>query len=315
MKRMLFLLALCTFAFSAKEVKIGFVESQKIFKEYQATISANSQFNEYVAALKDSAYKLQTNIDKLKGELETQKLVLSEEARLKKLDDLDLLDRSYNSFLQEIFGPGGRAEQKNDELMAPLMKKINDAVSKIAQQEGFAVVLDLSEGVYYASGELNITDLVLTELNREYGLQNIPTTETKKSITVFPLQEKNNEAEAADLGQRCQNELDNALKPFGQKFNLVTANQLNTEIAKKGLGRNDIDEAKAIQIALPLLCDYIIMGTVSKSGTRIDYTISLKDVKTKQEIGQRTSSVTEEIKLTETLTNDLRNLLSLLKDQ
>lgn len=313
MKRMLFLLALGSLVFGAKEVKIGFVESQKIFKDYQATTSANNQFNEYVAALKDSAFKLQTGIEKLKGELETQKLVLSEEARLRKLDELDALNRSYNTFLQDIFGPGGKAEQKNDEIMAPLMKKINDAVSKIAQQEGFAVVLDLSEGVYYASGELNITDLVLTELNREYGLQNIPVPGTKKTITVFPLQEKNNEAETAKLGQECQNVLDNALKPFGQKFNLVSANQLNTDITKKGLGRNDIDETKAIQIALPLLCDYIIMGTVSKSGTRIDYTLSLREVKSKQEIGHRSSSVSEEIKLTETLTNDLRYLLSELK--
>jgi len=315
MKRMFFLLALCPLAFSAKEVKIGFVESQKIFKEYQATVSASNQFNEYVAALKDSAFKLQTGIEKIKTELEAQKLVLSEEARLKKLDELEILNQSYNTFLQDIFGPGGKAEQKNDEIMAPLMKKINDAVSKIAQQEGFAVVLDLSEGVYYASGELNITDLVLTELNREYGLQTVPTAETKKTITVFPLQEKNNEAETADLGQHCQNELYAALTPFSQKYNIISASQLNAEILRKNIGRNSIDDVQAFQIAVPLLCDYIIMGTVSKSGTRIDYTLTLKEVKTKQEIGHRTSSVTEEIKLTETLTNDLRNLLSLLKDQ
>ncbi len=314
MKRMLFLLALCPLIFGAKEIKIGFVESQKIFKEYQATTSANSQFNEYVAALKDSAFKLQTSIEKLKGELDAQKLVLSEEARLKKLDELETLNRSYNAFLQDIFGPGGKAEQKNDEIMAPLMKKINDAVSKIAQQEGFAVVLDLSEGVYYASGELNITDLVLTELNREYGLQTIPTTETKKTITIFPLQEKNNEAETADLGQQCQKQLDNALKSFSQQFKIVTANELNADIFKRGIGRNNIDEVQAYQIAVPLLCDYIVTGTVTKSGTRIDYTLSIKEVKTKLEKGHRASSVTEEIKLTETLTNDLRYLLGVLKE-
>lgn len=314
MKKFVLFLALAPALFGARDIKIGFIESQKIFQEYQATIAANNVFNEYVAALKDSAGKIQANIEKLKNEMEAQKLVLSEEARLKKLDELDNLTKSYNNYLQSNFGPGGKAEQKNDELMAPLMKKINDAVSKIAQQEGFLVVLDLSEGVYYASGELNITDLVLTELNREYGPQIIPTTGTKKSLAVFPFQEKNNDAVTANLGQQCQNELNTALKSYAQKYNIIGSGQINDALLRKNINRNNIDDNQAYQIAVTLLCDYIITGTVTKSGTQIEYVIYLKEVKTKQEIGSRRSVVTEINKLTESLTADLLTLLKDLKE-
>jgi outer membrane protein len=294
----------------AKEVKIGFVDSKKIFSEYQATVSANNQFNEYVGTLRDSASRLQVDIEKLKNELEAQKLLLSEEARLKKLDEIEILNRSYNQFLQDIFGPGGKVEQKNDELMAPLLKKINDAVAKIAQGEGFSAVMDLTEGVYFASSDLNLTDLVIKDLNREYGPQTLPTNEVKKTIAIFNLRETNDEANNADLGQTCQNDLYNAMKTLGNMYNVITSGQVNAEILKKGIPRNNVDETQAIQIGASLLCDYIFIGQVSKSGNRIEYTIILKEVKGNREVGRRSSSLTEEIKLPETLNNDLRTLLS-----
>lgn len=300
----------------AKEIKIGFVESKKVFSEYQATVTANSQFNEYVGVLRDSAGRLQTGIEKLKNELEAQKLMLSEEARLKKMDEIESLNKSYNQFLQDIFGPGGKVEQKNDELMTPLLKKINDAVSKIAQQEGFAIVMDLTEGVYYASGDLNLTDLVVKELNREYGPQTLPAGQVKPTIAVFYLREENDEAKNIDLGQTCQNELYNALKTMSNNYNTVSSGQVNSEVLKKNNGTpRNVDDAQAITIGASLLCDYIILGKVSKSGARIEFTIILKEIKGSREIGRQSSTVTEEIKLTEALNNDLRMLLALIKTQ
>jgi outer membrane protein len=300
----------------AKEIKIGFVESKKVFSEYQATVTANSQFNEYVGVLRDSAGKLQTGIEKLKNELEAQKLMLSEEARLKKMDEIEFFNKSYNQFLQDIFGPGGKVEQKNDELMTPLLKKINDAVSKVAQQEGFAIVMDLTEGVYYASGDLNLTDLVVKELNREYGPQTLPTGQVKPTIAVFYMREENDEAKNIDLGQTCQNELYNALKTMSNNYNTVSSSQVNSEVLKKNNGTpRNVDDAQAITIGASLLCDYIVLGKVSKSGTRIEFTIILKEIKGSREIGRQSSTVTEDIKLTEALNNDLRMLLALIKIQ
>jgi len=298
----------------AKEVKIGFVESKKIISEYQATKSANIQFNEYVGVLRDSASRLQINIEKIKNELEAQKLLLSEEARLKKMDEIETFNRSYNQFLQDIFGPGGKVELKNDELMAPLLKKINDAVAKIAQGEGFSAVMDLTEGVYFASPDLNLTELVINDLNREYGPQTLPTGEAKKTIAVFYFREENEEAKNADLGQTCQNQLYTALKSKSNLYNIVSPAQVNSEILKKGIPTpRNVDDTQAINIGASLLCDYIILGRVSKSGSRVEFTITLKEVKGSREVGHRTSTVLEDIKLTESLNNELLTLLSELK--
>lgn len=297
----------------AKEQKIGFVESSQIFAQYQATATANEQFNEFVNACRDSAAKLQLNIQTLKNELDAQKLMLSEEARLKKLDEIETNTQIYNQYLQDVFGPGGKIEQKNDELMAPLLKKINEAIAKIAQQEGFSMVIDLSEDIFYASSELNLTELVINELNREYGVATIVPTETKKYIGILPFREENNEALNENLGEKCQDEMYKALSQYTTAFKITSKAGIMTKLKEQQWDYKKLDENQAIRTGKAALCDYIFIGKVSKTSNKIDYTMKLMDVKTGTELGSRTSNVTDDIKFTESLTNDLRTLLELLQ--
>ncbi len=307
-KYLLFILLTLSFTFS-KETKIGFVDSKRIFSEYQASAAASAQFNEFVKSCQDSAAVLRQNIEKLQSELEAQKLVLSEEARLKKLDEIDVLTKAYNNYLQDVFGSGGKIEQKNDELMAPLIKKINEAVAKIAEQEGFKIVLDLSEGIYYAAGELDITDLVINQLNLEYGPAATPAGEVKKTIAIFPLREENSEAQNAKLGERAQDELYTAINTFRTRYNIIAKNMVKAEMLKHNL-RRYIEDDQAYRIGRTLLCDYIIIGNIKKSVNKINYTISIRKVDGEKIIAQRKRTVTEEFKLSESLNNDLRALLS-----
>ncbi|MGQ9663748.1 MAG: OmpH family outer membrane protein [bacterium] len=297
----------------AKEQKIGFVESSQIFSRYQATATANEQFNEFVNACRDSAAKLQLKLQDLKNEFDAQKLMLSEEARIKKLDEIETNTKIYNQYLQDVFGPGGKIEQKNDELMAPLLKKINDAIAKIAQQEGFSMVIDLSEDIFYASSELNLTELVINELNREYGVATIIPTETKKYIGILPLREENNEALNENLGVTCQNELYKAISQYTTAFKITSKAEISAKLKERQWDYKNLDENQAIQIGKAALCDYILIGKVSKTSNKIDYVLKLIDVKTNAEIGSRTSNVTDDIKFTESLTSDLRTLLELLQ--
>jgi outer membrane protein len=304
---------LCTLA-ASKETKIGFVDANRIMSEYQATSTASADFNEFVNTFRDSAATLKRQIEELQSESETQKLVLSEQALLRKKDEIDALTRAYNQFLQEIFGTDGRVEQKNDELMAPLLSKINDAIALVAEREGFQIILELSEGVYYAASEFDMTDLVINELNLEYGPTTLPAAELKQSIVIFPFKEENPEAVNAGLGQRCQDELYRAIGVFSNRFDITNKTTVNMEIIRRGLGVNVIDDNQAYDIGTALLCDYIVTGRVSKISTKIDYTISLRDAKERTEITRRSSSVTEEVKLYEALNNDLRGLLEEIQE-
>ncbi len=307
MKKYCLALLITFLALYAAENTTGFVDSDRIFNEYQATTAANIELNDFVKTYRDSAAILRQQIDNLKAELNDQKLMLSEEARLRKLDEIEAQTKIYKAFLEEYFGNGGKVEQKNDVLMAPLLKKINDAVSKIAQQEGFAVVFDLSENVFYASSELDLTDLVIDELNLEYGPQTLPTGEVKKQIAIFPFREDNTEADKADLGERCQDELYKIISVFS-KFKFISKSDVKSEMNKRHIGLN-FSDSQAYAIGVYFQCNYIIVGRVTKQASKIDYTISLKDVEKNQEIDKRVTMVPDEIKLAEFLNNDLRALI------
>jgi outer membrane protein len=314
MKRLLLLLLLGALSVTAKETKIGFVDANRVMTEYQATAAANREFNEFVNEYRDSAATLKRRIEELQSETEAQELLLSEEARLRKQDEINALTRSYNDFLQNVFGTAGKVEQKNDALMTPLLQKINEAIAKIADQEGFQIVLELSEGVYYASSDLDVTDLVINELNLEYGPGELPTGEIKKVIVIFPFREENPEAINAGLGQRCQDELYRAIRTFSGRYTIIDKTTINMEIVRRGLGVNIIDDNQAYDIGSGLLCDYIITGRVSKVSTKIDYTVILREMKERKELARRTSSITEELKLLESLNNDLRALLETIQE-
>ncbi|MGB7053826.1 MAG: OmpH family outer membrane protein [bacterium] len=313
MKRLLIPLLLASLSITAKETKIGFVDANRVMTEYQATAAATTEFNEFVNEYRDSATVLKRRIEELQSETETQELLLSEEARLRKQDEINALTKLYNQFLQNIFGAGGRVEQKNDALMAPLLQKINEAIAKIAEQEDFQIVLELSEDVYYASSDLDVTDLVINELNLEYGPSELPAGEIKKVIVIFPFREENPEAINAGLGQKCQDELYRAIRTFSGRYTIVGKTTINMEIVRRGLGVNIIDDNQAYDISSGLLCDYIITGRVSKVSTKIEYTAILREMKERKELARRTSSVTEEVKLLEALNNDLRALLETIQ--
>jgi len=296
----------------AKDAKIGFVDSERILEQYQATAVAKIDFNDFVQTYRDSASSLRQDIQDIKTQLDAEKLVLSEEARLRKIDEIDQLKEKYEQFLESVFGPGGRIEQKNDELMTPLLKKINEAVQKTAEQEGFSIVLDLSEGVYYANSDLDLTDLVISELNLEYGPQTIPGVEEKKIIAVFPFREENTEAEDNDLGEWMQDKLYQALSSFTKQYDIVQKNEISREIVNSGYGRN-LEDNQAMTIARELPSDYFFSGTVTKFGNRINYSISLKEVATSLEIDKKTNNASEETKLIDAVNNDFRAMLEKLR--
>jgi Skp family chaperone for outer membrane proteins len=58
-----------------------------------------------------------------------------------------------------------KAAKRNDELSRPIIEAIEEAARKIAEKEGFDLVLDSGPGiVVYSEPELDLTDRVLKSL-------------------------------------------------------------------------------------------------------------------------------------------------------
>lgn len=148
-------------------VKIGFVDSQRIFEQYKAAQEAQDRFNREIQAWRSEADERRRAVDVLRNEMKDQSLVLSEAKRLEKDTALQKAVSEYDRFVQDFWGPGGRVQRLNDEMTREIVGKIRDAVEILANREGYDLVLDAADGnVIFGVKSLDLTERVLEQLNQ-----------------------------------------------------------------------------------------------------------------------------------------------------
>jgi outer membrane protein len=177
--------ALFCVAFSAAnpvfaQIKIGYVDSQKLTESYKEAQDAQKQLAEINKGWEEEARNMQRELQTKQDELESQALLLSDEKRKEKEADLQNLYLRFQQFQQEKWGPQGDAYKKQAELMKPVIDKMNAAIKKIGTDEKFDYIFDVIGGniVHVGAGQPDLTQKVLDELNKAVGAA-APKTTTK----------------------------------------------------------------------------------------------------------------------------------------
>lgn len=148
------------------EVKIGYIDSARIFAEYKGTADAQRTFDEEVVTWEAQAQTMKVELDSLDQEYERQSLMMSDAKKAERQQQILQKRQEYESFVQSVWGPQGRLATKNSELVAPIVEKINIILEKLGEEEGYTLVLDASVGgIVYATDGIDLTTQVLEELN------------------------------------------------------------------------------------------------------------------------------------------------------
>jgi Skp family chaperone for outer membrane proteins len=77
------------------ELKIGFIDSERIFTQFKGVQDAQKQFDQDIQTWKAQSTEMKTEIDKMKGEIDSQKLMLSE-SKLNSREKFALTRSSFN---------------------------------------------------------------------------------------------------------------------------------------------------------------------------------------------------------------------------
>ena len=163
---LLFLIS--AFSVSQAQIKLGYIDSQKILAQYQEAIDAQNQLeqirNQYQAEYEAMVREYQG----LAQEIESQSLLLSEEKKKEKLRELQVKATEIDKFKFEKLNPeGGEFYKKNQELFQPIIKKINDIITRIGAEEEYDMVFDASSGaLLHALPKYDLTSRILEELNK-----------------------------------------------------------------------------------------------------------------------------------------------------
>ena len=164
--------ALLLFAHPAQaQMKIGYVDSQKILESYKEAQDAQKQLAEINKGWEDEARNMQRELQTKQDELESQALLLSDEKRKEKETDLQNLYLRFQQFQQEKWGPQGEAYKKQNDLMKPIIEKVQVVIKKFGADEKYDYIFDTVAGniVYAGTGQPDLTAKVVEELNKTVG--------------------------------------------------------------------------------------------------------------------------------------------------
>ncbi|MEJ2051281.1 MAG: OmpH family outer membrane protein [Calditrichota bacterium] len=149
------------------QLKIGYVNSDRIMQEWEDAKEAQQKINEEAQSLNQQYSQMVSRLDSLQQEFQRQQFVMSEERRQQKQQEMQGLQKKIQQFQMDNVGPQGQLTNKQQQILGPIMQKINAAIQKIAKNGEYDYVLDAAAGnILYAEEKHDITADVLYELRR-----------------------------------------------------------------------------------------------------------------------------------------------------
>ena len=139
----------------ATELKVGFVNTDRVFREATPAIKAQKKLEKEFAVRDQELQKMARQAKELQAFLEKEGVTVGESERRNKERDLANLNRDFQRAQREF-----REDlnlRRNEEL-ASLQERANKVIQQIAEAEKFDLVLE--EAVYFSS-KIDITDKVL----------------------------------------------------------------------------------------------------------------------------------------------------------
>lgn len=166
--RLVLALGLFAAGVARADVKIGFIDSDRIFAEYAKTREAQEAFNREVQDLANNAREMKAEIDEMQRKLDAQGPMLSEAKREEQSKALQDKISAYEAFVQKNWGPSGEVSRLNEQFLRPILDRVNKIVTTIGQDEGFSLILDAADGnIVFGDKTLDLTDRVLGALRDE----------------------------------------------------------------------------------------------------------------------------------------------------
>ncbi len=151
-----------SFTINAAELKIGYVQVEKILQDAPQTTESSKKLEKEFAPRSQELDKMQKQIKDLETALDKDGLTMSETDRKNKERDVSNIKIEFQRKQREL--REDLTMRKNEEL-ATLQDRINKAVTSVSETEGYDLVV--YSGVAYASKKIDITDKVLKSLGKK----------------------------------------------------------------------------------------------------------------------------------------------------
>jgi outer membrane protein len=152
------ILAAMALAAQAAELKVGFVNTERVFREAAPAKRAQQKLEREFAARNAELAKVEKQGRDLQNELERENVTMPEAARREKERQLADISRNFQRLQREI-----REDlnlRRNEELAA-VQERATRVINQIAEQEHFDLIV---QEAVFASSRIDITEKVIKAL-------------------------------------------------------------------------------------------------------------------------------------------------------
>ncbi len=155
------LFALSASVWAETPLKLGYVDMQKAIQTTTVGKKAKETLEAEFNKKKKELEKKEADIKAMNEDFEKKKLVLSDEVKEKKSNEIRTQMMKY----QELVGQSQLEIQKKErDLTLPIVKKLREILEKVAQKEGYTMILEKSEqNVLFAIKEVDLTDRLIKD--------------------------------------------------------------------------------------------------------------------------------------------------------
>jgi outer membrane protein len=143
---------------AAQTPKIGFVNTERVFREAAPAKRAQQKLEREFAARNAELAKLEKQGRDLQADLERDNVTMSDAVRREKERQLADASRSFQRLQRELRED---LNQRRNEALAGVQEAATRVINQIAEQDRFDLIL---QEAVFASGKIDITDKVIKAL-------------------------------------------------------------------------------------------------------------------------------------------------------
>ncbi len=150
----------------AQAQKYAVIDTRYILDKMPDYKTAQKQLDDIAAGWQKDIDGQQTTLDGMYKAFEAEQVMLSDDLKKKREDQLFNKEKALRDLQRKRFGFEGDLFKKRQELIKPIQDKVYNAVQKMAVQRGYDFVLDKSEGItiIFADPKLDKSEDVLKDL-------------------------------------------------------------------------------------------------------------------------------------------------------
>jgi outer membrane protein len=143
------------------EMKIGFVDLQRVIDSSEEGIQAQEEIKKRADELGEQAKKMQEEMQATQADYEKQADLLTPEARNQKRDEMARMERDYSRFVNDSQTELRQIEQR---ALKQLLANVGKLVMEYGKQENFTLILEAGN-ILYGADQIEVTEEVIELYN------------------------------------------------------------------------------------------------------------------------------------------------------